>query len=157
MSESRKRELTQLGLFGLVPFIICFIGVWLSPWIVSYQAADGLRALALFYGAIIVSYLAGFSGGGILAKSPGTSEPLLPGMIAALAAWLALLPADAFGVALRDYMRFFLVIAALAYLLLRDLRAVAEGLLPAWFGALRIRLTFWAVISLMMIMARALV
>jgi hypothetical protein len=157
MSESRKRELTQLGLWGLAPFIVSFVGVWLSPWIVSYQFADGLRALALFYGAIIVSYLAGFGGGGILAKSPGTAEPLLPGMIAALAAWLALLPADAFGINLRDYLRYFLVIGALAFLLLRDLRAVADGLLPAWFGELRIRLTFWAVISLMMIMARALI
>lgn len=157
MSDRRREELTGLGLMGLVPFFVCVIGVWLSPWIVSPGAADGLRALALFYGAIIVSYLAGFGGGGILAKSPATREPFLPGMIAALAAWLAMLPADAFGVYLPDYLRYFLVIAAFAYLLLRDLRAVAGGLLPGWYGALRIRLTFWAVISLMLIMARSLI
>lgn len=157
MSDFRRRELTQLGYWGLAPFIVAFVGVWLSPIIVSYAVADGLRGLALFYGAIIVGYLAGFGGGGILAKSPVTNEPLLPGMVAALIAWIALLPNDAFGIILRDYMRYFLIIAALAYLLLRDLRAVSEDLLPDWYGRLRIRLTFWAVISLMMIMARALV
>lgn len=157
MSDRRKQELTQLGLWGLAPFIVSFVAVWLSPWLISDYVADGFRALALFYGAIIVSYLAGFGGGGILARSQGTNESLLPGMVAALAAWLALLPADAFGLVLRDYLRYFLIIAALAYLLLRDLRAVSDGLLPPWFGALRIRLTFWAVISLMMIMARALI
>jgi hypothetical protein len=153
----RRNEATQLGLIGLVPYLLAFIGVWLSPWIVSSTVAYDLRETALIYGAMNASYHAGFAGGGILAKSDRTNESLVPGGVAALVAWVAAWPVGAFGLSPPEFLRYVLVIGVLAYFLLRDLRAVAEGLLPAWYGPLRMRLTFWASISLAMIAARLII
>ncbi len=157
MSDRHREELTKLGLIGLIPLIVAFIGVWLSPVIVPASLAFDLRETALIYGAMIASYSAGFGHGTILAKADRTAEPLTPGVVAALIAWIAAWPAGSFGIPIPDIARFILVIGALAYFLMRDLRAVGEGLMPAWYGPLRTRLTFWATISLAMIVARLLI
>lgn len=152
----RRNEATQIGLIGLVPYLLAFIGVWLSPWIVPSTIAYDLRETALIYGAMNASYHAGFAGGGIL-QSERARESLLPGILAALVAWVAAWPVGAYGLSLPEASRYVLMIGVLAYFLLRDLRAVGEGLLPPWYGPLRMRLAFWACISLAMIAARLII
>jgi hypothetical protein len=139
----------------MTPFILCFAAVWLSPFLLPGSIAYDFREFALLYGAIVASYFAGFNAHAILAKSGG-GESILPGMIGAAVAWIGALPVGSFGLAIPNVLRILLVVGALVFLLLRDLRAVSVGILPGWYGPLRTRLTFWACISLLMILSRLL-
>ena len=150
-----KESITRMGLYGLIPLAIATAGVWLSPLIVSAGTAYDLHELALGYVAIVASYIAGVGAGGVFSKSMPTPETLGPGMIAAMAAWLAAWPQGALFVSLPSGARFLIAIGVLVYLWLRDKRAVTEGLLPDWYGALRTRLTFWACLFLLAIVAHA--
>ncbi|MEL7489030.1 MAG: hypothetical protein AAGJ87_17685, partial [Pseudomonadota bacterium] len=81
-------------------------------------------------------------------------EPLLPGMIATLVAWLAAWTIMPFHIHLGAAWRHLIILLVLIYLLLRDLRAVEAGALPSWYGPLRMRLTFWAGLAILAIAAR---
>ena len=105
---------------------------------------------------IAASFFAGANAIAIIAKGPASGETILPGLVAVAVALVAAMPVGALFIALPNIARFLLVIGVLIYLLLRDLRAVAGGLFPTWYGDLRTRLTFWACISLAMVMARLL-
>lgn len=155
--SDREKEFSEIGLLAMSPFILCFMGVWSSPLILPGSVAFDFREFSLFYAAVVASYFAGFNANAIVSKGGSTGESILPGMIGVAVAWLGALPVGAFGIAIPNTFRFLLVIGALIFLLLRDLRAVSIGILPPWYGPLRTRLTFWACISLLMILSRLLV
>ena len=152
--KSRKEELTRLGFAGLVPLVAGAVLVWLLPAITPQWVAMAVNKIVLAYAGVIAAYMAGAGAGAILASPNQTREPLLPGMIAALIAWIAILPDGFFFLYLPFFWRYALLILVFAYLLLRDLRAVETGQLPSWYGNLRVRLTLWACLSMALIATR---
>lgn len=157
MTDPREEEMTRLGLLGLIPFGLGAAAAWAPYFLLPPSLAYDFGETTLLYAGLIAAYIAGTGAGGLLTGGPRRGEGLLPGMIAVLVAWVAIWPVGAFSLALNDILRYLIVILVLVFLLLRDLRAVADGALPHWYGPLRKRLTFWASISLALIMCRALV
>ncbi len=153
-NNRQKTEMTQLGLYGLAPFVLAAAGLWLSPAIVPQPIALNLHQIALVYGAVIVAYLAGAGAGATLNPEQKLRESFLPGQLIALVGFVAILPDSV--LYLGDAWRHLVLVVLLGYLLLRDLAATNAGILPKWYGALRLRLTFWAALSLLLIMSRLL-
>ncbi|NWG72136.1 MAG: DUF3429 domain-containing protein [Parvularculaceae bacterium] len=154
--SDRQTSFGEMGLLAMSPFILCFMAVWSSPLILPGSVAYDFREFSLFYASIVASFFAGFNANAVIFKGSGSGESVLPGLVGASVAWIGALPVGAFGIAMPNVARFLLVIGALIFLLLRDLRAVSIGLLPPWYGPLRMRLTFWACISLILIGSRLL-
>ncbi len=148
----QQEEMTRLGLFGLAPFVFGAAVMWTSPLIAPQWMALNIHTLVLSYGGIIAAYMAGVgAGAGLKSHAPAS---LLGGMIATLAAWFAIWPGGFLYFSVPSVQRYLILIAVYVWILMRDLRAAGE--FPSWYGALRTRLTFWACISLVLIMARLL-
>lgn len=148
----QQEEMTRLGLLGLAPFAFGAAAMWTSPLIVPQWAALNIHTLVLSYGGIIAAYLAGAgAGAGLRSHAPAS---VLPGMIATLAAWFAIWPAGFLTISVPSVQRYLILITVFVWILMRDLRAASD--FPSWYGALRARLTLWACISLILIMARLL-
>lgn len=154
MREPQQEEMTRFGFYGLTPFVAGAVALWLSPWLVPLRIALDFHQLALTYGGIVAAYLAGVGAGSML--SPKLKQPrgFLPSMLAALVAVAMIAPSGLFFFSLGAAWRHFVILLVLVYLLLRDLNSVKAGLLPAWYGALRSRLTFWASLSIALIAGR---
>ncbi|MEL6362635.1 MAG: DUF3429 domain-containing protein [Pseudomonadota bacterium] len=146
--DNKERELTTLGYLGLFPFMIGAIGGWGLIWVnevMAFKLADA----AIYYGAIIASYMAGMGAGAQLTGTSRSNSSLLPSMMAALVAWATILP-NMFSINTMAISCIVLILV-FVYLLMRDLRAVEIGGLPKWYGPLRQRLTFWVCIALFML------
>ncbi|MCK5749761.1 MAG: DUF3429 family protein, partial [Oricola sp.] len=157
MARNRQQaEMTQLGYLGLAPFAAAAVALWLSPWLVPGYIALDFHQIALVYGAVIVAYLAGGGAGATLAPGQKLQESFLPGQLMTLAAVAAAIPDGVFYLSLGAVWRHFVILVLLVYLLLRDLQAANAGLFPKWYGKLRMRLTFWASLALLLIMSRLL-
>ena len=103
---------------------------------------------------MIIGYLAGAGAGATLNPEQKLRESFLPGQLIALLAFAVIIPDGVFY--LGAAWRHFVLAILFGYLLLRDLAASNAGIFPKWYGALRMRLTFWAGISLLLIMSRLL-
>jgi len=155
MNAQHREEMTRLGLLGLLPLAIAAIGVWMSPWALPMYIALQLHSMALAYAGLVAAYKTGVGAGGALAAGERSKEGLTAGIVALLVVWLAL-GQGLFGFALGAAWRYALVLGVCFYLFLRDRRAVAAGELPAWYGEVRMRMTFWTSICLLAIMSRLL-
>ena len=151
-SQMHYDEMRRLGLLGLLPLAIPAIALWMSPWALPMGFALDLHQMALAYACVVAAYLAGAGGG--LSAPGGAGERFAAGVVVVLVVWIAVWQGGLFHFTLGAAWRYALVIAALIYLWLRDQRAVVEGALPGWYGALRARLTFWACLCLLAIMSR---
>ncbi|MFN0024453.1 MAG: DUF3429 domain-containing protein [Parvularculaceae bacterium] len=149
-----QEEMTRLGLYGLTPFVFGAAAMWLSPFIVPQWAALNIHTIILAYAGVIASFLAGTGIGASLKGGHETYEPFLPRMIAVVVVWFAIWPGGFLTFSVPAVWRYLIVITVFAWLLMRDLETTARGSFPSWYGALRIRLTFWACVSLVLIMAR---
>lgn len=146
----QQEEMTRFGMLALAPFIFGAAMMWMAPLIIPQWVALNVHTLVLAYGGIIAAYIAGVgAGAGLKSRAPIS---LLPGMIATLFAWFAIWPSGFLTYSLPAVQRYMILIAVFVWILLRDLRAAGD--FPSWYGALRTRLTFWASISLILIMAR---
>lgn len=155
MAKNRqKEEMTTLGLYGAAPFVISAAILWLSPIIVPQHIALNFHHIAMVYGAVIIAYLAGAGAGATLNPQQKLRESFLPGQLITLAAFVAVIPDSVFY--LGAAWRHLVLVVLLGYLLLRDLAAANAGIFPKWYGALRTRLSFWAGLSLLLIMSRLL-
>lgn len=154
MRGPQQREMTQLGLYGLIPFVVSAVALWLSPWLLPKYAALDFHQFALVYGGVIVAYLSGIGAGAMLTPKLKHPRGVLPTMLITLAAFFAILPTGTFFLSIGAAWRHFIILLLLIYLLLRDLNNVEAGLLPRWYGALRMRLTLWAGLSIGLIMSR---
>lgn len=152
MMDRKQEEMTRLSLLGLAPLAIGAAVVWL-PFPGSF--AFDLGWIALIYAGVSAGYRAGMGAGATLTGH--SREAFLPGLIAAAVAWFAIWPIGAFYIHVHDIIRYLLLIGVFAYLLLRDLRAVAAGEFPAWYGPLRMRVTFWTCLALALMGVRTLV
>ncbi|MHA7871100.1 MAG: DUF3429 family protein [Hyphococcus sp.] len=156
MSRRQKEEMTRLGVYGLIPFAASAAALWMSPWIIPQHIALDFHHLALVYGGIIVAYLAGGGAGAVLAPKAKVTESFLPGQLITLAAFAAILPTGVFFMSIGAAWRHTIILILLIYLLMRDTGAANAGVLPRWYGALRMRLTFWASLSILLIISRLL-
>lgn len=132
-----------LGYCGLLPFVSGALCVWLAP-----QAMQQLIMTALLnYTAIILAFMGAIHWG--LAMAVGTDgredAPLQLGLsvIPALVGWTAV----SFG--LPATLALPVLLLAFVGLYLADLRAIALGLAPPWYRALRRPLTLVVVLSLL--------
>ena len=142
-----------LGYSGLIPFVSGALCVWLAP---QAMQAPIMTAL-LNYTAIILAFMGAIHWGlamavGTVRDDSITGAPLQLGLsvIPALIGWTAVsfgLPAT-----------FALPVLLLAFigLYLADLRAIALGLAPPWYRALRLPLTLIVTLSLLTAWAGAL-
>jgi hypothetical protein len=134
-----------LGLAGLIPFVACAVSQWAS--VPQLSPADGLRA-GMFYGAVILSFLGGIRWGTAIPSSNSKSQNLDFGLsvLSSLAGWVSLLVSPLLGLSL--------LIAAFLLQSLWDVLSVERGMLPHWFGTLRMVLTVGAVLSLSAMLVR---
>ena len=152
MSDRQQTELTRLGYLGLIPFVAGAIGVWQTPLHGVAAYSPIIANVMLTYAGIIAAYMAGMGAGAMIAAPKKSGMSLLPGMVGALAAWVAIWPTT--GIFDLDFrIRVVLIAVVLFYLLLRDLRSVRAGELPKWYSTLRIQLTSIACLSLASVFA----
>jgi hypothetical protein len=121
-----------LGAFGLVPFVALAASL---PFVSGDLKPDVAYAL-LAYGAIILSFLGGVHWGlaiGSTAVAAALRVRLMGSVIPSLVAWVAML------VPLRSGL--FMLAAAIALMLVVDIRATRAGEAPAWYPRLRIPLS----------------
>ena len=152
----RREEMTRLGYFGLIPFIAAALVLWASPWIVPQHIAIDFHHFALIYAAVIIAYLSGANAGAKLAQHEDKAPPFLTGQLVALAGFVAALPNGVFFMSLGAFWRYVVILVLLGYLLMRDLDATRAGRAPRWYGDLRMRLTFWAGLAIVLIASRLL-
>ncbi len=156
MANRQKEEMTRLGLFGLLPFIAAAVALWLSPWLLPQYIALDFHQFALVYGGVVVAYLAGAGAGATLSPEVKKFESFLPGQLVTLVAFSAILSSGVFFFSLGAVWRHLIILLLLIYLLMRDLQAVSAGVLPRWYGQLRLRLTLWAGLAITLIASRLL-
>ncbi len=149
-----QEEMTRLGFYGLTPFVFGAAVMWLSPFLVPQWAALNIHTIVLTYAGVIVAFLAGTGVGATLKGGPEAYEPFLSRMIAALIAWFVILHGGFLTFSIPAVWRYLIIIIVFAWLLMRDLELAAKGGFPSWYGALRMRLTLWAIVSLVLVMAR---
>ena len=130
-----------LGGLGLVPFVALAASLVLAPADLKPTLAYAL----LGYGAVILSFLGGVHWGlAIGGTAPAAAESLktrlILSVIPSLVAWAALLmPAGGL----------FVLAAAIALMLIVDLRATRAGHAPSWYPRLRIPLSVAVALSLL--------
>ncbi len=156
MANHQQDQTTRLGLFGLIPFVAAAVALWLSPWLLPQYVALDFHRVALIYGGLVVIYHSGFGAGLQLSPNAPSNGSLLPGIFLRTAAFFAILPDGTLGYSLGAAWRHMIILALLIFVLMRCFGAVAAGALPGWYGALRLRLTFWAAIAIVLIMSRLL-
>ena len=154
MASRSQEEMTRLGLIGLTPFVFSAVVLWLSPWLIPQYTALDFHQIALVYGGVTVAYLAGLNAGGFLTSASKAPGSFFQGQIITLVAFLAIMPSGVFSFSVGSAWRHIIILILLIVLLLRDLNAANAGNLPRWYGALRVRLTFWAGVSIILIFTR---
>lgn len=152
----QQQEMTKLGFYSLTPFVVPAAALWISPFILPQHIALDFHQLALVYGAVIVAYLSGAGAGVTLAPPQKLRESFIPGQLIALVAFVAVIPDGVLFMWLGAAWRHLIILLLLIYLLMRDMNAASAGLFPKWYGALRLRLTFWAGLSILLIVSRLL-
>ena len=154
MQAPQHEEMTRFGLYGVIPFIVAAVALWLSPILLPQHIALDFHQFTLIYGGVIVVYLSGVSAGSMLNTNSTHSRSYVPGLLIVLVALLVMLPSGTFFFVIDAVWRHLIILLLLIYLLLRDLNDVRAGLLPSWYGNLRTRQTLWVSLSMALIMVR---
>lgn len=132
-SETRSgipKPAAWLGAAGVIPFLAGAAGMWLLP---PAQADDAAR-LMVAYGAVILSFMGAIHWGLVMWRNDDECQNwYVVSVLPALAAWVALMlpPLPA------------LSLLAVAFILVYafDRTAIAAGIAPPWYRALRTPLT----------------
>jgi hypothetical protein len=134
----RPTTALALGYAGLIPFIALSLAVRTGI------AAELIAAMPWLvgYGAVILSFMGGARWGlAVLTAQPDRqARDLMLSVLPALIGWASLIVPPPLALPL--------LIAAFTLLLFDDLRLVAAGFAPDWYGRLRLRLTVIVVIAL---------
>jgi hypothetical protein len=131
-----------LGALGLVPFIALAGSLPFAPGDLKPQLTRALVA----YGATILSFLGGIHwglaiGGTTPTAAAALKSRLILSVVPSLVAWAALL--------IRPSHALLLLAAAIALMLVVDIRATRLGHAPAWYPRLRIPLSCAVAVSLL--------
>ena len=154
MTGHDRDEMTRLGYYGVIPFIASAAAVWMSPLILPQHIATDFHQFTLIYSGVVIAYLSGIGAGAMIPSGGGRQQSFVPGILVVLAAFFAILPYGVFVISIDGVWQHLIILLLLVYLLIRDLNGVRAGILPAWYGELRTRLTMWAGLSIVLIMAR---
>jgi hypothetical protein len=139
------RAALWLGFAGLLPFLAGAAGSWLA----TGGLAGGMLLVLIVYAGTILSFMGGVHWGLAMAQGDGGSWRRLGfSVMPALVAWPALVLSAVPGPAL------LMLMTAFALLLVHDLFEVRAGRAPAWYPALRWRLTLGVEASLAVALAR---
>lgn len=131
---------------GSLPFLACALLSWMGP-IVVMPEVDPV-AVAIGYGAVIASFIAGIHWAvHLFAGARGGDNLLIASNVVALIAWGALLIGGAWGLAL--------LIACFAALFALDRRLHRRGIWPLWFFRLRRNITAIVTTALLATLAAA--
>jgi hypothetical protein len=131
---------------GSLPFLACALLSWMGP-IVGMPEVDPV-AVAIGYGAVIASFIAGIHWAvHLFAGARGGDNLLIASNVVALIAWGALLIGGAWGLAL--------LIACFAALFALDRRLHSRGIWPLWFFRLRRNITAIVTTALLATLAAA--
>ncbi|NNE40351.1 MAG: DUF3429 family protein [Marinicaulis sp.] len=155
MRNVQKEEFTRWGLYGLLPLIGAAVAMWVSPVLLPQYIALDFYQFALIYSGLIVAYLAGFGAGGLVGANGKTAGSTVPSMMIMFAAVVAIVPQGTFFISFPPFWRLALILVLLGILLTRDMSA-STGVLPGWYGRLRVRLTLWAGLAIALVMMRLL-
>lgn len=132
---------------GSLPFLACALLSWMGP-IVGTPEVDPV-AVAIGYGAVIASFIAGIHWAvHLFAGARGGDNLLIASNVVALIAWGALLIGGVWGLAL--------LIACFAALFALDRRLHSCGIWPLWFFRLRLNITVIVTCALLVTIAAAL-
>ncbi|MEX6633461.1 DUF3429 family protein [Hyphococcus lacteus] len=152
--NKQAHELNRFGLFGLIPLAVAAAALWLSPALLPQYIALDFHQIALAAGAVFVIFFAGAGMG--ITLGANKSGSIIPNLLITLVAFFAIIPNGVFFLTLGAAQRHFIILVLMVYLLVRDLAWVSNGGAPKWYGTLRIRLTFWAGVSIILIISRLL-
>jgi len=141
MSEHRNQSsMTATAWFlaglGAIPFLAMAVAAVISP---AFAAARlGGETAFLGYGAVILSFMGGVRWGRALTldQPARAAEQMILSVAPSLAAWLTLL--------IDRPWSLLLLAAGFALQAAWDFKSAGAGLLPAWFG--RLRLTISAIV-----------
>lgn len=151
--SAKRAELSALGYLGLLPFAMGACAALTTPWLLPSTISWAVIDACISYGGIIAAYMAGMGAGALVAQPRGNGAPLLPGMIAALVAWVGLWPGLPFIPAARG-VQALLIAGVLIFLYVHDQRAAERGNLPGWYMPLRARLTIGASLAMVIMGVR---
>ena len=150
-ASPQQKEMTALGLLGLIPFV----GGAAAVWGAQQPHADTIANGVTIYAAVIVAYLAGANAGGYLSPNQNREASLAAGQTLLLVAAFAALAlpgffTTSFGFAVRSLLAALMLGGVLAL----DLTAIRRGVLPAWYRKLRLALTGIAATMMILISVR---
>ncbi|MEM5471450.1 DUF3429 domain-containing protein [Hoeflea sp. AS60] len=129
---------------GAVPFVAMALASIVSP---EFAAARlGGDAAFLGYGAVILSFMGGVRWGRALSlEDPArAAEQIILSVAPSLAAWLALL--------IDRPLSLLLLMAGFALQAAWDAQSARNGLLPRWFGRVRLTISAIVVASIILVM-----
>ena len=154
-----ERDANLLGYLGVLPMAFAAFVLWLSPGVFSQAFAASYLQWTLYYAAIILSFMGGARWSlAMMSPEARPDEPLsglLAAVIPALLAWAAAVP---WTLVQAPYTaRFGVLGLGFVLILVEDLRGARAGDSPAWYGALRGRLTFWVLLSLGFVLLKLIV
>jgi len=152
--NNAKDAMSRLGYMGLIPFGFGAISLWLSPWLIDLYTAQTIQRGILIYGAIIASFMAGMNTGNNLLAGRSTRIDYLPNMVAAIFAWICVVPDGFYFITISPAWRTLGLAIIFAWLFFHDERFTQKGQWPKWYGELRFRLSAWVILALMAIFAR---
>jgi len=140
--NSIPRSALLLGLGGLIPFYASLLGIALFD--EPSSLVSTARLSLLVYGAVILSFLGGIRWGVTLSDiSSGDLQwhPLVLSVLPSVAGWIALL--------LPYHIALLVLLSGFAGQYLIDRTGVKAGILPPWFGNLRLLLTTGVIAALL--------
>ncbi|MEZ5920205.1 MAG: DUF3429 family protein [Parvularculaceae bacterium] len=141
-----QEKVTRLALYGVAPFVFTAAVMWLAPFLVPQWVALNLHSLILAYAGILAAFIAGVG--------MNASGQFAASIIAALLCWFAIWPSGFLTFSISPVWRYFLLIGVFLWLMARDLGAAAQNNYPRWYGPLRIRITVWICVALVIIASR---
>lgn len=155
-----EERATLLGYIGLAPFLFAALVLWTCPARIGYTAASAVMLWTMYYAAIVLSFLGGIRWGLALLNDKKISEyvtlsQLSWSVLPALGAWLVVIPDGAIpGISPNYLTRYFFILIAFITLMYTDLQATRDGFAPEWYGPMRLKLTFFTGLAIMLIMIK---
>ena len=152
-----RRAVNLLTLAGGIPFV--GLTLWTFTDIAYSIRVDVAVVLLMLYAALILSFLGGVRFGmEVRDPVPGAAANLVWSVVPSLLAWFLLAVSYASAMASNmDGIGWGFALFALAFVLqfIWDSASVRAGEMPAWFGAVRRRITLIVVPSLLLAAIRA--
>lgn len=122
---------------GTVPFLFTGIGQFFADELFGLN----LQHLAMTYGAVIVSFIAGIHWGVYLFKETPMNL-FIHSNVVALLSWSALL--------VPPFAGYFILISSFVYLILIDLKLRKLEIIESWFIQIRVQATSLAILTLLL-------